>query len=130
VVFHRESGRGYGGGGLRAFGVPVVTGDRVGGDWVRKDLERHGVQMDQTAPPKANLYLALLAAINRRGVDIPDNPTLTRQLRLLERRARPSGRDWVDLPRGQSEDEANAVAGLVWLLTAEEKEEPFASIWV
>lgn len=71
--------------------------------------------------------MSLLAAVNRGSIGIPNQPDLVRQLRLLERRPR-AGRDWIDLPRGASEDEANAVAGLCWLLTSEQQDEEPAFI--
>jgi hypothetical protein len=107
---------------LKAYGCHEAIGDRVAGDWAVRDFARYGITLRQEAEPKATLYLALLAAVNRRGVMLPNDPTLLRQLRLLERRPRPSGRDWVDLPRGASEDEANVCAGVIWALTSGEPE--------
>jgi hypothetical protein len=39
-----------------------------------------------------------------------DHPTLTRELKTLERRPRPAGRTIVDHPRGGHDDYANALS--------------------
>jgi hypothetical protein len=72
------------------------------------------------------------------SVELLDDAKLLKELRSLERRRGPSGRDRVDHRRGEHDDRANAVAGIVSLLgtavprkgragfgwiTAEEREE-------
>ncbi len=107
---------------IRSYGLESVTGDRVAGDWAISEFGKHGVRLVQDAPPKSELYIALLAIVNHGAIGIPDNTTLVRQLRLLERRPR-AGRDWVDLPRGAPEDESNVLAGVAHLLTTTESSE-------
>ena len=67
---------------------------------------------EQSARPKSDLYIDLLAAINSRRVSLLDHPKLISQLTALERRVARSGRDSVDHPPGGHDDVANAVAGL------------------
>jgi hypothetical protein len=50
------------------------------------------------------------------GVELLDDPKLPKELRSLERRRGPSGRDRVDHRRGEHDDRANSVAGVVSLL--------------
>jgi hypothetical protein len=50
-------------------------------------------------------------------VSLPDHPVLLRELRLLERRTHPSGRDSVDHGRGGHDDHANAVCGAIDAVT-------------
>ena len=53
-----------------------------------------------------------MATLNSRALELPDDKVLLRELRGLERRRGPSGRDRVDHPPGSHDDSANGVAGL------------------
>ncbi len=64
------------------------------------------------AKDRSALYLTLLATLNSGRLELPDDKVLLRELRGLERRRGPSGRDRVDHPPGAHDDVANAVAGL------------------
>jgi hypothetical protein len=48
---------------------------------------------------------------------LPDHPKLLRELRLLERRTHRSGRDKVDHGRNGHDDHANAVCGVLRVLS-------------
>jgi hypothetical protein len=50
-------------------------------------------------------------------VRIPDQPTLVRELRLLQRRTARSGKDSVDHGVGGSDDLANALCGALYLIS-------------
>jgi hypothetical protein len=52
-------------------------------------------------------------------VSLPKNGVVKAQLLMLERTARPGGRDSVDHPRGFHDDAANAVAGAALLVFKE-----------
>jgi hypothetical protein len=52
----------------------------------------------------------------RGAVFMPNIPILIRELRLLERRVGRSGKDSVDHGASGSDDHANVLAGLIWLL--------------
>ena len=65
---------------------------------------------------RSQLYFDLLPAVNAGTVELPDVPELLRELRGLERRRGPSGRDRVDHRPGSHDDLANAAAGVVSLL--------------
>ncbi len=65
---------------------------------------------------RSQLYLALLPTVNSASVEIPDDATLLRELRGLERKRGSSGRDRVDHRPGAHDDRANALAGVVSLL--------------
>ena len=54
---------------------------------------------------------------NRGEVEIPDDATLIRELRLLERRPSNLGRETVSHPRGAHDDRANAVFGVLRLIS-------------
>ena len=65
---------------------------------------------------RKRLYLELLPRVNAAEVELPDDPALLRELRAVERRRGPSGRDRVDHARGAHDDRANAVAGVTYAL--------------
>lgn len=102
---------------LRAYGCAEVTGDRYAGEWPRESFRSHGISYCVAERDKSELYLALQSPVNSAEVELPDLPELLRELRALERRRGSSGRDRVDHPRGGHDDRANAVAGVVSLLT-------------
>jgi len=47
------------------------------------------------------------------AVSMPDRSEVLRELRLLERRTSPSGKDTVDHPKNGSDDYANALCGCI-----------------
>ena len=107
---------------LRSYRVTTVTGDLYAGEWPREQFRSHGIRYDVALRPKSDLYLELLATMNSNRLTIPEEPTLIRELRTLERRRGSSGRDRVDHPSGAHDDLANAVAGLAHLLIGREGE--------
>jgi hypothetical protein len=98
---------------LRRFSVPKVTGDRYAGEWPRARFREHGIEFEQSARPKSDLYHDLLPLLNARRVEMLDNPRLAAQLVGLERRTARSGRDSIDHGPGGHDDVANAVAGVL-----------------
>ncbi|MGH9867914.1 MAG: hypothetical protein ACREAA_07105 [Candidatus Polarisedimenticolia bacterium] len=101
---------------LKSYGVQRVTGDRFGGEFPRELFRSHGIQYEVAEEDRSGLYLAMLPAVNAGLVELLDIPALATQLRMLERRRAPSGKDRVDHPRCAHDDVANAVAGAVYLL--------------
>jgi hypothetical protein len=101
---------------VRGYGCALVTGDRYAGEFAREPFRAAGVGYDLSPKDRSGLYLGLLAALNSRRVELPEDATLVRELRGLERRRGTSGRDRVDHAPGAHDDSANAAAGLVELL--------------
>jgi hypothetical protein len=66
--------------------------------------------------PKSALYLEALPYFMRGAVSIPDMAVLIKELRLLERRTTLAGKDSIDHGRSGSDDHANVLAGIMWLL--------------
>src|SRR5262249_31060672 len=92
------------------------TGDRFAGEWPREQLRAHGIEYVLADKPKSDYYLGLVAHINAGAVELPDDAELLRELRGLERRRGPSGRDRVDHRPNAHDDRANAVAGVAEML--------------
>ena len=97
---------------LKSYGVTSVIGDRYAGEWPKEQFGKFGISYEQSAKPKSDLYIDLLAAINSRRVALLDHGKLINQLCSLERRVARSGRDSIDHAPGAHDDLANAVAGL------------------
>jgi hypothetical protein len=106
---------------LKAYGVRKVIGDRYAGIWPVEQFARFDIEYEQSAAPKSELYLTLLALLNSRRIELVDNPRLAAQLCSLERRTARGGKDSIDHPPGGMDDCANAVAGLAAICT----EQPF-----
>ena len=104
---------------LKSYRIDTVTGDRYAGEWPRERFAVHGIEYQAAAKPKSDLYRDLLPAINSRRVDLLDSDRLVAQLCGLERRTARGGRDSIDHAPGSHDDVANAVAGVVSLVTAE-----------
>ena len=98
---------------LQRFGVTRVVGDRYAGEWPRARFREHGVDFEQSARPKSDLYHDLLPLLNARRVELIEHPRLAAQLVGLERRVARSGRDSIDHAPGGHDDLANAVAGVL-----------------
>jgi hypothetical protein len=98
--------------------VEQVTGDRFGGEFPREAMRKRDIKYEIAEKPKSDLYRDLLPAINSRQVDLLENERLTNQLIGLERRVARSGRDSIDHAPGGHDDLANAVAGVVAMVSA------------
>jgi hypothetical protein len=96
----------------KSYGVSKVIGDRYAGEWPKEQFGKFGIRYEQSAKPKSDLYIDLLAAINSRRVALLDHSRLISQLCGLERRMARSGKDSIDHAPGAHDDIANAVAGL------------------
>jgi hypothetical protein len=106
---------------LKSYGVRKVIGDRYAGLWPVEQFARFDIEYEQSAAPKSELYLTLLALLNSRRIELVDNQRLAAQLCSLERRTARGGKDSIDHPPGGMDDCANAIAGLSAICT----EQPF-----
>jgi hypothetical protein len=104
---------------LRTYNCFKVVGDRFAGDWPVEVFGKFGVQYEQSAAPKSDLYRDLLASLNSQRVDLLDHPKIISELCALERRTSPGGRDSIDHPPGGHDDVANVIAGVAAALTSD-----------
>jgi hypothetical protein len=98
---------------LRGFGCDQVLADRYAAGWVTQSFARHGITV-VAAPDKSVCYSELEPVIAQGRIALLDHPTQTRELSLLERRARPGGKPSIDHPRGSHDDFANVLALAVY----------------
>ena len=102
----------------RLYGCSKVVGDNFAGDWTVQAFKAAGVDYTRSPDPKSRLYLESVSHFMRGTVSIPNHAQLIRELRLLERRVAPSGKDRVDHGRNGSDDYANALVGALAVATA------------
>jgi hypothetical protein len=100
---------------LSSYGLNTVTGDRYGATWVSTMFQRFGIAYRPTELDKSAIYVSAQPLFSQKVVELLDVPKLAGELRRLERRARPGGRDLVDHPRGAHDDLANACCGALVL---------------
>jgi hypothetical protein len=101
---------------LRPFGVRSVQVDRFAGEFPIAAFRREGIRAEVAARTTSEHHLALLPLVNAGRVVILDQPELLKELRGLERRTGPGGRDHADHRRGAHDDAAAAVSGVAALL--------------
>lgn len=102
---------------LRLYRVVRIHGDRYGGEWPREGFRNKGIDYILHPRSKSELYVDLLPHLTSRSVELLDHAKLHDELKNLERRVSPSGRELIDHPSGGHDDYANAVAGMVDLLS-------------
>ena len=98
---------------LRRYGVAKIVGDKYAGEWPPARFAEHGIEFEQSARPKSDLYHDLLPLLNARRIELLNHPRLSAQLCGLERRTARSGKDSIDHAPGGHDDLANAVAGVL-----------------
>ena len=95
---------------FKAYGCYTIWADSYTGDFPREQFRLHGVTCKPCPWDRSELYLQLLPLVNAKQVQLLDVPELLRELRGLERRRGPSGRDRCDHRPGAHDDRAVAVA--------------------
>ena len=80
----------------KQYGCRTVTGDNYAKEWVANAYRNVGLEYRRSRLVRSDLYLEGLPLFTRGLVSIPNNTTLLRELRLLERRTARSGKDSVD----------------------------------
>jgi hypothetical protein len=97
----------------------ATRSDAYAAGFALEAFRRHDVELQQDAPSKSELYLALLPALSAGRIDMVDSAKLRAQLSALERRRRAGGRDQVDHRPGGRDDLSNASAGVLsWVVAA------------
>lgn len=100
---------------FKSYGLRETTGDRYAPGFVSEGFRSSGVTYRPTERDRSALYLDLVPIVNAGRALLLDDAELLRELRGLERRRGPSGRDRVDHRAGAHDDRANAVAGAISL---------------
>ena len=93
--------------------VTIVTRDRWGKEWVQSTWRGTGCAYVQSSLAKSDIYLEVIPLFFRGRIRLPDHPKLLRKLRLLHLQRHGGGRQSIDHPRGDHDDFANAVCGVL-----------------
>ena len=95
---------------LRYYGLRDVEGDRYAPGFVSEGFRAQGIGYRYSERDRTAIYLDLLPLVNAGAVLMLDEPDLLKELRGLERRRGPSGRDRVDHRPGQHDDRSLVAA--------------------
>ena len=96
---------------LKSYGCKQVVGDRYSAQWVQQAFRRCSIEYVESQLSKSDAYLETHPLFAQGAIDILDDSTLVRELKLLEARPRAGGRTQVDHPSGGRfhDDYANAL---------------------
>jgi hypothetical protein len=108
----------------RAYRISRVVGDRYGAAWTEAAFQKTGLHYRSCKLIKSDLFLAFQGYLNSGLVEMPDDKKLIRKLQMLERKRGRSGKDTVTHPPRGSDDLANCVAGLNWMLNEKKETGP------
>lgn len=100
---------------LKAYRVRTVVGDAYGGEILREQFRKEGIEYEVSEKVKSAIYQAWLPLVNSGRCELLDNERLVTQASRLERRVSRMGRDAIDHPPGEHDDLCNAAAGAVVL---------------
>jgi hypothetical protein len=95
---------------FKSYGISTIYGDKYAGIWPVEQFAKFGINYQQDALPKSDLYQDLLPILNSCRIELLDDPRLIAQLCSLERRTSRGGRDSIDHPPGAHDDLSNVVA--------------------
>jgi hypothetical protein len=102
---------------LSNYDIKHIAGDRYAGQWVPTAFADNGVTYEPAPGTRSELYATLAPAMRAGAVELPPCAVLAKQLVGLERRTTRGGRDIIDHAPNAHDDRANAVAGVVALMT-------------
>jgi hypothetical protein len=106
---------------LKAYRLFETTGDRYAPGFVSEGFRANGISYQASDRDRSTLYLDFLPAVNAERVRLLDDADLLRELRGLERRRGSAGRDRVDHRPGSHDDRANAAAGVLTLVSRDQR---------
>src|SRR4030095_5402217 len=81
------------------------------------EFAKHGITYELCEKAKSELYLAAIPVFTSKRLELMDIEKLKTEFRRLERRRGRSGKDSIDHPPRGSDDRANAVSGVIWLVS-------------
>jgi hypothetical protein len=111
---------------LTGYGLSKAEGDSYSGEWVVSGFRAHHITYQPSALNRSEIYLEVGPALAQGRLRLIDSQRLLGQLRQLERKTTPGGRDRVDHPPGGMDDLANAAAGALRLALGKARMRPGA----
>lgn len=96
---------------LRDYKISTVTGDRWGGEFVREQVRKHGIDYRLSSRTSSELFNDAVPLFNSSCIALVDNKRLISQLTQLERRTARGGKPAISHPPGGHDDIAVSVCG-------------------
>jgi hypothetical protein len=111
-------------GHFNRYGIKVIQGDGYTANFIVSAFARHGIAFHQSKLSTSELYISALPAFTSRTVALLDQPRAIDQLVNLRRKIGSAGTETVQHMRGQHDDLANVIAGVIHMLTPREQAMP------
>jgi hypothetical protein len=92
----------------RQYKIRTVVGDNYAKEWCQQAWRGTGIDYVKSELPASLLYLEMQPLFYRGLIELPPDPILIRELKLLERRPCLMGKEQVSHQRGTHDDRANA----------------------
>ena len=83
----------------KSFGVGVIKSDRYAAEWVSSAFRDNEIMVENSELSASEIYLSFLPLIANGSVELLDDKRLVSQLKGLERKTRPGGKDLVTHPQ-------------------------------
>lgn len=96
---------------LKDYRCREVTGDSYSAEWVVAAFREHGITYRASERNRSQIFTEALPLITRGQLELLDNRVLLAELRGLERKTRPQGRDFISHGPGGHDDVANSACG-------------------
>ena len=113
---------------LKEYNCSEVHGDRYSAQWVVTAFAAHGITYRASERDRSQIFLEFLPMATRGQVELLDNKVLLAELKGLERKTRPMGRDQATHGPAGHDDVANAAAGACVLCGC--RSEPGMLTWI
>ena len=96
---------------LKRYNLHTVNGDHYSAEWCTECFREAGIQYEASKLTKSEIYIETGPLFATGAVRIPDHRQLLNELRMLERRTAPSGKDTVEHPPRSHDDYSNSACG-------------------
>ncbi len=96
---------------LKRYNLHTVNGDHYSAEWCIECFREAGIQYEASKLTKSEIYIETGPLFATGAVRIPDHRTLLNELRMLERRTAPSGKDTIQHPPRSHDDYSNSACG-------------------
>jgi hypothetical protein len=102
---------------LRALRITSIMGDNFTGGFLVSAFREQGIEYLRCPLSASDLYLAALPTFTSQTISLIDSPGLVDELVSLRRKFGTNGKETVTHMRGRHDDAANALCGLIYMLT-------------
>jgi hypothetical protein len=84
---------------LRSYQIGIIKADRYAAEWVTSEFRDNEILVENSELSSSEIYLSALPLFSNSTIELLDSKRLVSQLRSLERRTRPGGKDLVIHPQ-------------------------------